>query len=506
MKRSLILPLIIVCICALLAAGCTTQSPGAAVPPASEKSQGDTLMQQAEQEFSAANYRAAEDLFIRAQENYTAEGNPAAALRARDRSTKVMMILYPFPWNRSVAEAQVASAFPDLSLQEQTAQLDSMKPTALMTDGEIMYSSETINNIQFHNIPLIRKRMAAKNHTPIYDEMVPLLLHRTGTGSKGEPVVWEGTESIAIPRSKLPATGTFRLWLPLPIEYVHQTNVTILSLEPAQYMKSTTGTSGDIGIVYFEFPLEEMKDPFINATAKFRFTRHEVRFTIDPAKVLPYNTSSPEYQKYTKSGVNIVITPAMKKKAQEIVGNETNPYNQTRKIYWYIVDTYPYSHAPHSYLDAIRKPESEYMLETGEGDCGTQSMYFAALCRALGIPARAAGGYQMFEANPGTHFWAEYYLEGYGWVPNDVTAAEGGDWSYNATPDDRHRWKEYFAQNLDPYRYVIQKDVDIPLVPAITRPVTNDMAFQEPRAECDTCTEDPIFWIAEDMTISMERV
>ena len=42
-------------------------------------------------------------------------------------------------------------------------------------------------------------------------------------------------------------------------------------------------------------------------------------------------------------------------------------------------------------------------------------MYFAALCRSIGIPARAVGGYQMIQGFAGTHFWAEYYLEGYGW-------------------------------------------------------------------------------------------
>jgi len=28
---------------------------------------------------------------------------------------------------------------------------------------------------------------------------------------------------------------------------------------------------------------------------------------------------------------------------------------------------------------------------------------------------------------PGGHFRAEYYLPGYGWVPNDITVAEAAD-------------------------------------------------------------------------------
>lgn len=486
----------------LLAAGCTSGT----VP--AQKSPGDALLMQGEHKFSAHNYLAAGRLFALAQENYSAAGDPTPALHARDRVTTAAMITFPFPLNRSGAEAQVAAAFPGQSAEERAALLDTMKVTTLTTDGEVMYASETVNNIWFHNPSLMHAKMAAMNRTPFYDDLTPLIFSpmKGGTGTWGEPVTWAGVGEVAIPRDTLPKTGTFRLWMPVPIATGSQTNVTIVSAEPARYVKSQTGTGAEIGIVYFEIPLAEYPDPFLNVTVKFRFAQHEQRFTIDPANVRPYNTTDPLYRKYTQSGANIVLTPAMKKKALEIVGNETNPYLQAQKIYGYIVNTYPYSHAPHSWLDATRTPEAEYMLETGIGDCGTQSMYFAALCRSLGIPARAPGGYQMVEGYPGTHFWAEYYLEGYGWIPADVTVAEGADWSYNATQDERQRYKAYFSQNLDPYRYIIQNDVDIPLVPAVSRLFTNDMAFQEPRAECDTCTDDPIFWITDfwKLTITKE--
>ena len=185
---------------------------------------------------------------------------------------------------------------------------------------------------------------------------------------------------------------------------------------------------------------------------------------IDPAKVGSYNTSDPVYQKYTASGWNIAVTPELVETARGIVGNETNPYRQAQKIYWYVI-SHPYSLVPHDRLNAMGMPESEYMLTTGFGDCGTQSMYFAALCRAVGIPARATGGWQMVPGYEGTHFWSEYYLPGYGWIPNDVTVAEGAGWSYNATDAERQQYQQYYSENLDPYRYIIQKDVDIPLVP-----------------------------------------
>jgi len=45
----------------------------------------------------------------------------------------------------------------------------------------------------------------------------------------------------------------------------------------------------------------------------------------------------------------------------------------------------------------------------------------------------------MITGPAGTHVWAEYYVGGYGWIPADVTVAEGADGSYNATAAEREQ-------------------------------------------------------------------
>ena len=493
MKRILIFSLLLVCLCALLVAGCTT------APVQAPASRGNTLLAQGEMEFQNTNYHAAYQLFTLAQENYTAAGNATAALHARDRATTARMMTFDYPYNRSTMDRMVASAFPAMSAGERAAWLDDPMTVQFRSDGEVWYFDRTVKNIRNHNMTLMRKQNAARNHTPLYDELIPVITRPwdNSTGPYGNPVAYTGREDLTIPRDALPANGTLKLWIPLPIGTGSQTNVTIISVEPARYVKSMTGTDADIGLAYLEVPLAEVSGPSLNVSARFSFIQHEQRFTIDPAKVLPYNTSDPLYRKYTAPGRNTVITAAMKKKAQEIVGNETNPYLQARMIYRDTVSTHPYSSAPHNWLDASNTPESAYVLTTGIGDCGSQSMYFTALCRSLGIPARTVGGNQMILGTAGDHFWAEFYLEGYGWIPVDVTAAEGGEWSYNATPDERQQYQEYFFGSLDPYRYIIQEDVDTPLVPATNDVTAGDMALQEPKGVCDTCTVSPNLFIPE---------
>ncbi|MDD5142354.1 transglutaminase-like domain-containing protein [Methanoregula sp.] len=496
MKRILPVTILVLLAFAICVAGCIS-SPSAP----DQKSSADTLITQAEKEFQNSNLHAAESLFRLAQQNYTTAGNTASAKAARDQVMKIQMMTFHYPYNRSAMDRQLTETFPDLSAAQQVALLDDPGAVTLKSDGETWYFEDTVSNIVYHNMTIMQKANAGKQYTPFYDELAPLAFapQRENTARYSNPVTWEGTEEIAIPRDRLPGNGTLKLWVPLPVEYGPQQDVTITTLEPAQYLQTSTVTGTDIGLAYFEIPLAEVRDPFVNITARFLFTEYTQRFTVDPAKVLRYNTSDPEYRKYTAPSANIAITPAMKKKALEIVRNETNPYLQVQKIYRYVSDTLPYSHAPHMQLEATGKPRSEYVLETGIGDCGAQSQYFAALCRAVGIPARVPAGYQMILGPAGTHVWAEYYVEGYGWIPADVTVAEGADWSYNATTAEREQYRDFFSRNLDPYRYVIQKDVDIPLSPepGADEVVIDRSILQIPVAVCDTCTENPSIMIPE---------
>lgn len=488
MKQIMIITFLVLCAGAILAVGytaATVQTP---------KAQGDALFSQGEREFNCSNYQTAANMFDLAQKNYSTAGDHIGYIQARDMAFLSTGAEKNFPYNRSEIENEMARAFPNTSAAQRNAWLDAPMTATLKSEGEVWYFDDTIHNVKNHNPTILQEENAQAYHTPLYDELMPLITASwNSTGPYGVPVTYTGSTGLNIPRETLPANGTLKVWVPVPIESGSQTNVTILSVEPAGYVNSTTGTGAEIGLVYLEIPLEKITDPFLNITARYNFVQHEQRSTIDPAKVLPYNTSSPEYLKFTASSKNVEITPEIKAKALTIVGDETNPYLQAQKLYWDTISTHPYSHAPHIWLDATNTPESRYVFETGIGDCASQSLYFTALCRSLGIPARATGGYQMIEGSAGTHIWVEIYLEGYGWIPVDVTAAEGGDASYNATPDDLHRYKAYYFGNLDPYRFIIQESLDLPVVPDAGNAVIPPSGWvQLPKIVCDTCTENPM--------------
>jgi hypothetical protein len=243
MKRLLALTILLLCMAAVLAAGCTT------APASPTASKGDLRFSQAEHEFQSSNLHAAEQLYKLAQENYTAAGNTTAALKARDRAMAARLMTFEFSSNRSVMDQKIAAVIPSASAAERAAWLDGNGTVTLRSDGIVWYHDDTVSNIFWGNMTLMRDANAARNATPFYDKLAAPAFATLETGADPYgPVAWEGTEELVVPRGDLPANGTLKLWIPLPIEYGPQTNVTIVSLEPAQYIRSTTGTGADLGL------------------------------------------------------------------------------------------------------------------------------------------------------------------------------------------------------------------------------------------------------------------
>jgi len=81
------------------------------------------------------------------------------------------------------------------------------------------------------------------------------------------------------------------------------------------------------------------------------------------------------------------------------------------------------------------------------GDCGMQSVFFATLCRSIGIPARTPGGFRLFSGQLGSHFWAEFFLPSHGWIPVDTSADQLANYALNVTDDERKTFIDFFCQS-----------------------------------------------------------
>jgi transglutaminase-like putative cysteine protease len=505
--RSTAALLVISALLLLLAAGCTTTPQDTKTLDASGASPADEAYTRGVAEYADANYRVAEERFAEAYALYTGAGNPDRARTARDAMFRANRTYMEYPFDHAAAEAALREKIPGITDAAIADWLEN-RAQKIVSENETLYFYDVAGNYLYAH-PDEMQKQNERNLDFDYIARYAWSENRSEHGPYVNPVRYAGVERFEIPHEALPSSGILKIWFPLPVETDAQRNVTVTNLSCPEYIVAGPFTTGPIGYVYYEVPAGAVNGDLV-LSVDIAFTSYEQIFRgIDPALVGEYNTSDPDYLLYTASEQNIEITDAVREKAREIVGNETNPHLQAQMIYRHIIETYPYSHVPHFSLDA-RKPkvaESTHMFETGHGDCGTQSTLFAAFCRSLGIPARAIGGYQMLLAEtPGTHFWAEYYLPGYGWVPNDVTVAEVADWV--AIPEEkRAAFKEYYATNLDPARLVIQKNIDPPMDPALPEDaVIFRVVRQYPAVVSDTADSDMDLFAVNCFTIDLAAV
>jgi transglutaminase-like putative cysteine protease len=165
-------------------------------------------------------------------------------------------------------------------------------------------------------------------------------------------------------------------------------------------------------------------------------------YALDETMTWPaYDTESELYQKNTRSTQYAQANhPLIVEQARQIVGAETNPYRMARAIKLWVEAEIA---GPGPTADALT------VLQARQGDCAGHANLFAALCRAVGIPARNVSGLTAigqddfvsgcWENGPGdllsAHVWSEFYLPEYGWVQLDTTGSGHG--VFPGIPDPR---------------------------------------------------------------------
>jgi transglutaminase-like putative cysteine protease len=120
---------------------------------------------------------------------------------------------------------------------------------------------------------------------------------------------------------------------------------------------------------------------------------------------------------------DLATEPAVVALAASIVTDADTPLQRARKIYQWVEQHFAYeAESAHVELQDLY----EYLIERGRGHCAAQSLMFIALCRAnpVPIPSRIVCGTWYLNGAPALHHWAEFYLEGIGWIPVDTTISD----------------------------------------------------------------------------------
>lgn len=483
---------------------------GGILPGALAAGAGENLAREAAILEEQGQYSLAIERYAQAIPLLQEEGNMELAEACSESSKKLAIMKGTYPYTLAETKGFIRQAYPEATEEQITLWTSADTVHQWFYDGEAHYFEDTAANLPYRYLDLMLEDEARQK---AYKQLVADVLSIAaaqpvdGFTQYSKPAKYRGVHTISVPREELPQTGVLRIWLPIPINTGPQTGVVIESVIPEKWMKLPPSIDQDIGLAYFEVPLSELaEDLFIRLS--FVFTHHEQHFNVDPDNIGEYDKGSALYRQYTSAYGNTEITDEIVRMAEQIAGDESNPYFAARKLYNYIVENVTYCFMPHAaFHPRTEIAESGYVHRFQQGDCGAQSMYFTAMCRALGIPARTTGGWQLFSGEFGGHFWAEFYLPNYGWVPVDTSYGQSANFSRDISAEDREAFIDFCFASQDSMRCVVQKDTDAPLIPAARGAVLLPMAIQMPAAEYSIPAVE--MWdsvIVEHWTLACERL
>ena len=162
------------------------------------------------------------------------------------------------------------------------------------------------------------------------------------------------------------------------------------------------------------------------------------------------DTSSPVYTAYTRS-TNLLPAgyPRIAALGARICGRERNPYLKARMIYEWLLTEGNIGRtgsegAPEGALDA---------LEQGRADPYSSVLLFCSLARSVGVPAIPVSGVLVNRNEALKHYWAEFWIDGFGWSPLDPALGAGAA-PEGFNPRESGAW--YFG-NLDNRRIVFSR-------------------------------------------------
>lgn len=161
-----------------------------------------------------------------------------------------------------------------------------------------------------------------------------------------------------------------------------------------------------------------------------------------------------DIQRYLESRGLVIVDEAVRMMAQEATAERATLLERARALYDQVIRHMVYD----KQVAGWGRGDTRRACLLGKGNCTDFHSLFISLARAERIPARFKVGFVVPEGNAGVisgyHCWAEFYLEGRGWLPVDASEA----WKHPERA-------EFYFTSLAADRFLVSVGRDIRLVP-----------------------------------------
>lgn len=246
--------------------------------------------------------------------------------------------------------------------------------------------------------------------------------------------------------------SNLRVWIPEPQEEDNQL-VENIAMDLPEKAVITEDKIYNNKMVYYS--IDNFHGDSLNLTLKYKVTRKEIAKKDFPRFYENSVKNNERFEKYLMPNNLVTISPRIKDMADKITEGKYGAIEKARAIYDYVFSNVEYDKNEPGW----GRGDTERVCDVKKGNCTDFHSLFISLARASGIPARfligvpvPSGGESSFK---NYHCWAEFYVDGYGWVPVDISEA----WK------DKTKY-DYFFGSLDKNRIELSRGRDIVLNPS----------------------------------------
>lgn len=371
---------------------------------------------------------------------------------------RMRRILLDFTLDAAALKTQLRKQIPDLDEAEFARWNAHGLFESQTIDGRTLYFNRAASNL-FRLSAEARARRAQQ--TPLRDGPMesPNAHHREvlDAARKGEvrglaPRHVRITQSLSVHADAVPAGETVRAWIPYPRAIPgQQEDIRLESSVPARHVVAPE--SALQRTVYLERKAEAGKPTEFSIS--YALTISAQSHAIDAGKVVPAQITDELAPFVAERPPHIVFTESLRLFSKQVLGEETDPWRITQKLYA-AVDRIPWAGArEYSTIPNI----SDYALHAGHADCGQQTLLLMALLRLNGIPSRWQSGMVFSDGDySNLHDWGQVYIAPYGWIPMDVTTGR--------MHSDDDAIAHFYLGGLDAYRIAFNDDYGREFVPA----------------------------------------
>ncbi|MDR2479848.1 MAG: IPT/TIG domain-containing protein [Treponema sp.] len=268
--------------------------------------------------------------------------------------------------------------------------------------------------------------------------------------------------SVNVKTGEAESPNTLYLWVPRPAVTPAQRNVELLSRSMEPFIENYRGTS-----LYKLNNLAANSDVQINLS--YKIDVHAIETSIRSQSIKAEEDSAFRLT-YTQSAPLLPADdPGIKNQVNALLGRERNPDIRARRIYDWLVNS-------GMIQGEVLEGGALEALETKRADPYMAVLLYCTMLRAAGVPSLPVAGVLVSRNRQVIrHYWAEFWIDGLGWIPVDPVLGAGAvPPPFNIRGD---RASFYFG-NLDNQRIAFSRGISTlsPMDPR-GRPVSHSRSY-----------------------------